>query len=216
MVISFVLAALRANTGDKTCIRSYPIRSQPALAITVVDAILATCATQPSFLPVISGTGYRKKEYIGAGHGANNPIREVITEAHSLFGGESTVASLLSLGSGNPGAISLPSGSEKLDLHRVVLGMMQDGEQRAKETQQQIGRVGIYFRFSVDQGMQSLHQGQLQDVEWIVAQAESYLGDATINEKLDLCAKTMEARVKTISLDRLSKSLYNAGICCYS
>jgi hypothetical protein len=116
---SFVLASLRTDAANKVCLRSCPVRSQLSSVITVIEAVLATCAVPPRFSPVTTGSGYNAVEYISASFGATNPVLEVITETHSLFGGDPGVASLLSLGTGHPGVISFPSG-DGADLNRVM------------------------------------------------------------------------------------------------
>ena len=68
-------------------------------------------------------------EYIGASLGATNPVREVITEAHILFGGDSGIASLLNLETGHPRVTPFPSG-DGVDLTKVMGDMMNDCEQR--------------------------------------------------------------------------------------
>jgi hypothetical protein len=154
---------------------------------------------------VSSGSGYRKKEYIGAGLGANNPVRELITEAHSLFGGESSVACLLSLGNGHPGIISVAPDEKDISLHRLR-DLMNDCEQRAQEMEQQLGRAGIYFRFSVEQGMQTEYPGQAADPSWILAQTESYLVDHETSEKIGAFVQNINSSGTLATLDQLSKS----------
>ena len=197
-----MVASPRVNATTKICLRSYAVPTHPVSAITVVEAILATCATQPSFEPVTFGLGYRKKEYIGAGLGANNPALQVIAEANSLFGKESTVASLLSVGSGHPGVITLASGGTEVDLYRVMREMMNDCTERAREIKRKVGRAGIYFRFSVEQGMQKDHLSQIMDVDWIVTQTESYLEDQI--DQLDAFMENNHAPNNLITLGRLS------------
>jgi hypothetical protein len=146
------------------------------------------------------------REYITAS-GAANPIHEAITEAHLLFGGDSSVVSLLSLGTGHPGVIILPPSSGEAALHRVMRDIMHDCEQRAQEIEQRIGRVGIYSRFSVEQGMQNDHPGKPVDVAWIVSQTEEYLTRHEIGEKLDVFIQIFGAQTGLITLDQLSLSL---------
>jgi hypothetical protein len=146
------------------------------------------------------------REYIAAS-GAVNPIYEAITEAHLLFGGDSSVASLLSLGVGHPGIISVPSTGGEATIHRIMRGIMLDCEQRAQEIEQRIGRVGIYSRFSVEQGMQNDHPGGPVDAAWIVTQTEDYLTQHETSEKLDLFLKAFGAQTGPITLDQLSLSL---------
>ncbi|KIM23090.1 hypothetical protein M408DRAFT_28203 [Serendipita vermifera MAFF 305830] len=195
-----VVVSLRSNIETKVCLRTYPIRSQPSSTITVIEAVLASCATQPGFAPVSFGERYRKREYIGAGFGANNPVREVIEEAYSLFGGSSTVASLLSLGTGHPGIISWPSDGGDLDIYKVTRDIMNDCEQRAQEIEARMGRVGIYSRFSVEQGMQNGLPGQAADPGWITTQTESYLNGHDSCNKLALYA---DGKHGSINLDQL-------------
>jgi hypothetical protein len=205
-VPSFVIASPRINASTKICLRTYPVPTQLPSNITVIEAVLATCAAQPIFSPVSSGSGYRKKEYIGAGLGANNPARELITEAHSLFGGASGVACLLSLGTGHPGVISVAPDGGDINLDRLR-DMMNDCEQRAREMEQQIGRAGIYFRFSVEQGMQNEYPGQAADPSWILAQTDSYLADQVTSEKMGLLIQKSNYLSTPVTLDQLSKSL---------
>jgi hypothetical protein len=141
-------------------------------------------------------------EYIGASLGATNPIREVITEAHSLFGGDSGVASLLSLGTGHPGVISFPSG-DGVDLSKVMRDMMNDCEQRAQEIERQIGRVGIYFRFSVEQGMQNDLLGPVADPNQVVAQTKNYLAEQRIGEKIGDFIRNFDTATRLITLNQL-------------
>ncbi|KIM21062.1 hypothetical protein M408DRAFT_112239 [Serendipita vermifera MAFF 305830] len=199
----FVVASLRSNLETNVCLRTYSTRNQPSSTITVIEAVLATCATQPTFSPVSFGERYRKKEYVGPGLGANNPIREVIREAHSLFSGTSTVASLLSLGTGHPGIISWPSGGSDLDLYKVLRDTMSQCEQRAQELEERIGRVGTYTRFSVEQGMQNGHPSRAADPGWITTQTECYLDGPHSCNKLDSFVKNMGAEIGPISLDQL-------------
>lgn len=204
---SFVLTSHRTNAANKVSLRTYPLRSQLASPITIIDAILSTCAVQPTFSPVTSGSGYNKKEYIASILGAANPVRELITEAHSLFGGDSSVASLLSVGAGHPGVLFLaPDGGA--NLHAVMHNMMNDCEQRAQEMERQIGRVGIYFRFSVEQGMQNDCLGPVVDPGQVVAQTESYMADHMTEEKISGFVQNFDAATRLITLDQLGMFLF--------
>lgn len=150
--VGFVLASLRNSLETKVCFRTYSVRSQPSSPITILDAVLATCAVQPAFASVSFGERYRRREYVAAGFGANNPIQAVITEAHLLFGGDSHISSLISLGTGHPGIITLPAQTKGADLYTVMRDMMNDCEQKAQDMEQILGSTRIYSRFSVDQG----------------------------------------------------------------
>lgn len=201
---SFVITSLRHNAGIKICLRSYPVQTYPAPPITIIDAALATCVMPPTFTPIVSGKGFRKKEYMGVSVGTSNPIYEVITEGLLLFSGDADVASLLSLGNGHPGIISLPPSNEDLDLSRIIWDMINDCTQKAQEIEQRIGSSGIYFRFSVEQGMQNVHSSQIGDPSWIITQTESYIQDPGTCNKLDAFVQRIDAAIQSITLDQLS------------
>lgn len=160
----------------------------------------------PEFVPVSSGSGFRRREYITA-TGAINPVQEVITEAHRLFGGEAKVASLLSLGTGHPGVVSIPLSGGEAAMHKVMQEMMTNCEQRAQEIEQRISRVGIYSRFSVEQGMQNDNPGRVENPNWIMAQTEAHLIRPDTSEKLDLFVENFGGQTASVTLDELSESL---------
>jgi hypothetical protein len=200
------VATLSASATSKAVLRTYPVRSQVPSTITVIDAVLASCAAQPDFAPVSSGSGYKRKVYIAAGLGANNPVSDVITEAHELFGGDSSVAFLLSLGTGHPGTIPVPPDGD-VDIHKLLRDMMNDCEQRAREVERRLGRVGIYFRFSVQQGMQNIHGDQVTDPSWISSQSDAYLSDQRTSENLDALLQIFNTPKKHVTLGQLGGSI---------
>ena len=185
------------------CLRSYSVPTHPPSDVTVIEAILATCASQPAFSPATIGLQQNKREYISPGLGANNPIRQVIEEAHSLFGGESTVASLLSTGNGHLGVIISPLDGGEIGLQKVMRDLVEDCKKTAMEIKQKIGRAGIYFRFCVEQGMQDHHASQVTDHSWIVTQTECYLQD--IGDQLDAFVDNNKTPVNVVTLNQLSE-----------
>jgi hypothetical protein len=198
------VASLNASANSKAILRTYLIRSQAPSTITVVDAALASCAAQPDFTPVSSGSGYKRKVYVAAGLGVNTPVSDVITEAHELFGGDSSVAFLLSLGTGHPGMIPIPPDGN-IDIHKLMRDMMNDCEQRAQEAERRLGRVGIYFRFSVQQGMQNIHEDQAADPSWISSQTDAYLSDPRTSENINALLQALNSPKRLVTLSQLGE-----------
>jgi hypothetical protein len=83
--------------------------------------------------------------------------------------------------------------------------MMNDCEQRAQDIERRLGRVGIYFRFSVQQGMQNIHGGQATDPSWIAAQTEAYLSDQSTSENINALLKTFSTLNKQVTLGQLGR-----------
>lgn len=78
----------------------------------MVEAILATCATQPFFLPIVLGADSRRRELVGGIMGASNPCRELIAEAAAKFKGSSKVSAIISIGSGQLGTLLAPTAAQ--------------------------------------------------------------------------------------------------------
>jgi hypothetical protein len=198
-----VVAAPRANVGHTVHFRTYPVRTELSSVITVIDAVLATCASQPAFAPVSFGARHKKQEYIGD-ISVTNPVQDVIAEAQMLFGGDCSVASILSVGCGHPGVISMASNGDAAALEAVVRDIILDCERRAQEVQEQIGHLGIYFRFSVEQGLQRSQPTSAHDLSWIATQTEVYLAETGVSSKVEEMLKSWDVGVGVITLDQLS------------
>jgi hypothetical protein len=168
----------------------------------VIDAALATCASQPEFLPISYGAWYERQEYIGAGLGANNPVRHVIAEARSYFTREPSVSVLLSLGSGHPGILALDPDDKSNGLYRLMHEMMRDSEQEAQDIEQQMAQVRNYFRFSVEQGMQRIDD-RAKALDWITAQTKSYLELPKIVTKIAEFIGNLSLGVRVTTLTQL-------------
>jgi hypothetical protein len=169
-----------------------------------MDAILATCATQPSFLPISIGSSLSRQELIGGAMGSGNPCRELVSEAYSLFGKDRHVSTILSLGSGRLGALAAPSTGGQEEWMNVLRDMVKGHEQVAQEMETQVGHLGIYYRFSVEQGLPRIYGVNPNDIGWLNTQVDSYLHDAQVSRKLDHCVESLRLRQGQVTLEQLS------------
>jgi len=136
--------------------------------------------------------------------GSGNPTRELVLEAYNLFGKDAHVSTILSLGSGHLGALAAPSMGSK-DKWTDVLGDMVKGcGQVAQEMETQMGHLRVYYRFSVEQGLQRIYGVDWNDVSWLNAQIHSYLEDAQVSQKLDRCVESLRLREGQVTLEQLS------------
>jgi hypothetical protein len=92
---------------------------------------------------------------------------------------------------------------------------MNDCEQRAQEVERRLGRVGIYFRFSVQQGMQNIHGSQATDPSWISSQTDAYLSDQSTSESIDALLQAFNSPNKRVTLGQLGEfiSLLVSSLC---
>jgi tetratricopeptide (TPR) repeat protein len=179
--------------------------------LTIVEAVLATCASQPEFLPVTldwePGGPY---QYVGPGRGASNPVYQIITESLHSFGNRSWAVVLLSFGSGNPGIIpytrSHYSGSNAL--HEQQDDMAKDD--MASKIFKRVNKLGGYFRFSLQQEPQGrdLDFG-IDEPSRAAAQTDLYLHNPDTARRIEDCAK---ATIDCSDIgQRLVSEYYTAG-----
>lgn len=186
-IFSFVVATLGSSMAQKIRLRTYPIRSEPPRDITVIDAILATCATQHDFLPVSIGPRPFQQKLCGGAIGAPSPNLELQDEVRKLYPHNIQRALLLTLGAGHPGPFTTSSdeGSE-VEFHRRI---QSSGDVMERQNANQLAACFYYFRFSVDQGLQQSHDVDIVDSTWINTQTFSYLEGTETQEHLRACVE---------------------------
>ena len=113
---------------------------------TILEAVRASWATPGLFSSIRLGANLMREEIVSAVNGFNNCTLEAIKEAKDIFGKERCVSCLLSLGSGQAEVRSTSSKD-------YTTKTAQDTETIARESQRRFGSLKIYFRFSVERGM---------------------------------------------------------------
>lgn len=186
----------RTLTSTITKFRTYVARTESSTDITVVDAVLATCALQPSFLPAPIGSKFTQQEFIGGGTGASNPVREVMDEAQLLFGRDASVASLISVGAGCPEV----GGGSPADNFGVLGQILKNCEETAKAVEARLAPLGFYFRFSFEQGLRPDAPPSL-----VMVHTHSYLQDPLFAAKLDHAVMALESQLGSFTFDQICK-----------
>ena len=170
--------------------RNYQSPQQITQDITIIDALRATWAA-PGILPSISiGPRERGQMVMSAGIRFANPIREAIKEAYHIFGAESRVSYLLSLGSGFRGFIAVDDGGE------ITGGSSMDCERVARDVKQSLGKLKVYYRLSVERGLEGWDsfQGGFGAMK---SHVDEYLGRDEPSDDMDRCieASFVDGRV---------------------
>jgi hypothetical protein len=168
----------------------------------VIDAVLASCATPDRFDPLKviplavgrRGTGPANGDGIGKEHEAQelisaditlpNPTREAIKELHAVYGPDRRVACVLSLGSGRPAVIRASSLQNTCHDTANTMAILH-AERTAEELDGQIGRSQVYYRFSVDRGLESPESVSLRNLGDIETHTRAYLQQRSTGYVLD-------------------------------
>lgn len=114
---AFVCAMPAKNMAHPRRFRTYPVRENASLNCLIWEAARATTAAPTIFKRIgIGEEGRAKEEFIDGGIRCNNPTSQVTEEARAVFGDDSTLGCLISIGTGHPGIIGLsnPDGFQKI------------------------------------------------------------------------------------------------------
>ena len=142
--------------------------------------------------------------FVGNPFGFNNPVRQVLEEALTIFGDEQQVSLVLSLGTGRPAVLSRPPNLDSIG--NVLTCMVLDSERVSRELSAQLCRVKAYLRLNVDQGMENVKMADWDESELgsIMTHTDAYLGAPAIKSYISTSSKLLQERTGSISLGQLS------------
>jgi predicted acylesterase/phospholipase RssA len=181
--------------GSYRLLRNYE-SSQSAYDPTLVEAIKASMAIPTLLESVHLGPDGQQEEFISGSIRFNNPIWITIEEAQSIFGSSQSTSCLLSIGSGVSAPISLEK--QATDMEKLIQQIQMDSQSSAELAHKRFGDLDIYFRFSVDQGLERERMA-LGDV---TSHSLAYIQRKEISDKLDRCV-AMANRHSRITIGRV-------------
>jgi hypothetical protein len=147
-----------------------------------------------------------EREFIGGSLRCNNPTRELLKEARSVFGNEQRVACILNVGSRKSQILSLKDDNRSLDeVVRVLEEVATDCESEAEQLADQFSETGIYFRLSVDRGLETVGLHEWREFGKVEAHTKTYLETGRTSRLVDLCLQSLGNRIGSITLQQLSE-----------
>ncbi|KIM25116.1 hypothetical protein M408DRAFT_316618, partial [Serendipita vermifera MAFF 305830] len=194
------LSACTQHATAPHSLRNYTSRRDFFSNITIVDALLATCA----FSPVCLGIGHGKKTFINPTCIINNPTREVIAEAYDVFGNRAGIACLLSLAARSRVQGPVPqvdSGPKWIEYMASI-----KGEQIADECDRQLAALGLYFRFSVTSEAISSVRICENWAGMLKSAAALYLEGVNVTKAVDRCVFALENKPELATLEQIRHS----------
>jgi hypothetical protein len=193
------------NIGVTCVLRNHVIRREPPTNLTLAEAMFATSAIAPMFTPISIGKDFSTFEYVSGDLGLSNPIREVIAGAHYAFGDEATVACLLSIGCGHSGVKSLPGTSGSTARIDFLERLAMDSEKVAQDIGSQMSQLTIYYRLSVNYGLEAPQARAWTDPKTSTTRTAVYLKDLEVVELMDRCVDSIKTGHGSATLERLSE-----------
>jgi hypothetical protein len=161
-------------------------------------------STPSHFLPVKIGPRLIQQSFVGGPLGANNPTRELLKEANSVFGKDRRVAQILSIGSGLSHVLSVESSTKEAGLNRLMNKLAANCETVAQELHARLYNVRAYLRLNVDRGMENVVMEDWSELGDIASHTGAYIAVTSVSESLDISLRSLRGRVGTVTLGQLS------------
>lgn len=183
--------------------RSYPTR-HASYNPTIVEAIRATWARPGLFSSIRVGAGPLQEELVSSMSGFDNPTLEAIKEAKDVFGGDTKISSILSLGCGKKRVANGTDTSETAE-------NAQEAERVTGVLQRHLDTSGVYYRLSVEEGIEDSFTDIETHLQSVVAHTQGYLTDDTVSCSIDSYLK-LSQHPSPFGLGEVCKRTFFIGI----
>ena len=152
------------------------------------------------------GPHLREQSFVGGAVGANNPTRELLKEAASIFGKDRRVAQILSIGSGRTRLLALDQSATADAVNRLVKDMASDCGIVARELSTRLHNVQAYLRLNVDRGMENVKMYDWTCLGAIESHTNAYVEITTITEAIESSMGHLQNRIGSATLGQISTS----------
>ncbi|QRV92253.1 kinesin light chain [Ceratobasidium sp. AG-Ba] len=204
----FAMSAHNLNANLPCIFRSYQGVSNQMPDCPIWQVLSATMAHPEMFKPTEIGPNHLRLSFLDGGLGCNNPTAHVLTEVKAVLP-RRDMSSLVCIGAGHPDTIQL---SHHTALARLIpsnvlaltKGISLDAERVAQEMETRFRSAeDLYFRFSVDQGMQRIEVGEWEKLSQVAANAQAYMRSPGLSKRVDSAVASIEARKNAVANRRI-------------
>ena len=192
---SFVCAQ-RIETGTIARLRSYPVMGVVPDEATIWEAALATSAATSFFKPVKIGDC----KYGDGGLGANNPARQVESEATRIWCEtdgmiQPQVKCFLSIGTGN-GGINPTSDKAWTFITKSLTRLATDTTATAQDVAARWENVPgkPYFRFNVETGLSDVGLAECEKAGLLRSATLDYLDEVDTKPRVNSCVEILRTK----------------------
>ncbi len=186
-LLRFLTTVSAKNVPLAIRLRTYSSGRDLHRKVSLVDAIMATCASEPLSSSYLIDT----EEFIGGRIGYANPCRELLKEAEDVFGSQALVSAIISLGTD----VGYPQ-DDNTSLNDILSRVATDAEKTHQDLDHQMGHLGFYYRFSP-----ALHTKPTRLAE-METRTQSYISST---RSIDECVRRLRLTTGILPLQQLSK-----------
>ncbi|QRV95842.1 kinesin light chain [Ceratobasidium sp. AG-Ba] len=193
------------NAGTPRIFRSYQAAVNQMPDCRLWEATSASMAHPELFKAVDIGDTFTQESFVDGGLGCTNPTAHVLVEVKALFPNRH-LSALVCIGAGHSSTIEIPEVSWFKNLMpnpvlQATKRIAEDAEQVAHNIAMRFRSTsGVYFRFSVDQGMQSLASSDWEKLKMVTAHTRAYLHQARTNLEMNQAVRVIGARRGVIQM----------------
>ena len=192
--IRFVYATGAFDVTDPsgpTLFRSYKAAKNKSFNCCIWEAARDTSAASTFFERIAIGPEGALVEYVDAGLGYNNAVRQVIDEAERLFGKQAAVACVVSIGTRQTDNVKYaqPSTFQNIlptESVNILAQMATDSERTAEGVARRYKDVpGIYTRLDVARGLGSISHDEWERLGEVEHYTKRYMEHTQVDKQVD-------------------------------
>ncbi|KAG8776045.1 hypothetical protein FRC12_001120 [Ceratobasidium sp. 428] len=198
-VMVFAMSERNMNASTPRIFRSYQGPNNQMPNCPIWQVLRATMAHPELFKSFeIGNTSMFTERLVGGDVACSNPTPHVLAEFGALYP-ELRVASIVCIGAGHARTIQIPKPNllHRLMPTNVLMAMKDIATDSERVAQDMAARFqttsDVYFRFSVDQGMQDARMSRWQEKSEVAAHTRSYMQKAEVNGQIDRAAQSVAA-----------------------
>jgi hypothetical protein len=189
--------------------RTYSVDKYESFDCAIWEAARATSAAPTFFKRIFIGIPPMSEPFVDAGLGCNNPIKQLLNEAEYIFPHQH-IACIVSIGTGHVTTACLPAPSLfnnviPLSVAEVLKKITTECEATAEETERRFRSApNIYFRFNVEQGMQSVTLAQWERLPEVTTHTLQHLQRGKVDEMVMAAVTALREQREVIAAAHLS------------
>lgn len=207
------MSAHALTPGVPRLFRTYETTINEEYDIAIWQAARATTTSPLLFDPVRIGPRGREEPFVDGSLGCNNPLDILLEEAFRVFP-DRHVTCVVSVGAGQ----LRPTSSLSRDIVDMLANIASDCEETANEADLLFANTpGVYFRFNVAQGLESVEDSEEQNQAAAVkASTDSYISADEVCRRMANAVGTISSRSPgNISTRQLRMSTTNFSGCVF-
>ncbi|KAG9086747.1 hypothetical protein FS749_003417 [Ceratobasidium sp. UAMH 11750] len=196
------------NAGRPIIFRSYGVRANRTPDCAIWEAVSASMAHPAHFKSI--DVGELRESLVTGALGCSNPTAHALEEVKRVYP-DRHVSCIIVIGAGHPKTIHIPEPSPMqrmlvpTDPNAVAMSIAMDPERVAEEMAGRFrGTVDVYFRLSIEQGMQTIASDSWDELNKVIAHTRRYMWQGGVSADIDKIVMVMRERklaVSTMQID---------------